>query len=117
LRIELGRFDTGERWQRYLRVPVETLADPSRTPDERRDTLVAAIERFGNIAADPQYPMIASLPLFKVTQAILAELASRAETSRIAPDARTSGPPIEELPPPDPTRGRAKPLLPPQRAD
>src|SRR6476660_2192361 len=28
LRSELGRFDTGERWQRYLRVPVETLADP-----------------------------------------------------------------------------------------
>jgi hypothetical protein len=117
LRIELARFDTGERWQRYLRVPVESIADPSRASEERRDTLVATIERFGNVAADPQYAMIASLPSFRATQAILAELASRVETNRVAPGAQTSAPPAEELPPPDPTRGRAKPLLPPQRTD
>jgi hypothetical protein len=117
LRTELGRFDTGERWQRYLRVPVETVADPSRTPDERREALAATIERFGNIAADPQYSMIASLPSFRATQAILAEFATRVEAYRAAPGTRTLVPPIEELPPPDPARGRATPLLPPQRTD
>jgi hypothetical protein len=114
LRIDLSRFDTGERWQRYLRVPVETIGDPSRSADERRDVLTTTIERFGNVAADPQYAMIASLPSFKASQAILAELATRTETSQSAPKTQSS-PPIEELPPPDPSRGQAKPLPPPQR--
>lgn len=112
LRDELGRFDTGARWQKYLRVSELDFADASVTPDDRREALAATVERFGRIASDPQYGMIAALPAFVATQAVMSEFLARLDRS-----ANPAGAPAEELPPPDPSHGKMERSLLPRRAE
>jgi hypothetical protein len=106
----LNRFNTGETWQRYLRLPDEVFADSS---PQRREALVKTLGRFDNVASDPQYSMIARLPVFAAMQATLVEALSRIDESQTS-----AGPPAEDLPLPAPERpvqnGRDGPFLQPR---
>ncbi len=99
LRDELARFDTGTKWQRYLQVPDEAFADASSSSIARREALASALERFHKIAAAAQYRMIAELPAFRATQAVLTELISRS-----AQPGNETAPGTEDLPLPAPAR-------------
>jgi len=79
LHDRLSRFDTGETWQRYLRLP-EAAVDQSLPAGERTASLATLLDRFHRIAADPQYSMIARLPAFVAMEAALNEAVSRPET-------------------------------------
>jgi hypothetical protein len=115
LHDRLNRFDTGDTWQRYLRLPSEAV-DKSIAPDERIAAIADALERFQKIAADPQYSMIARLPQFVAMQAALNEAMSRPQEGSPA-----TTPPVEDLPlpPQQPQQPRAvrpqQPLPPPEQ--
>jgi hypothetical protein len=94
----LGRFDTGATWQRYLRLPEDSLNESLIEPDKQNATLSKTRSRFRFVAANPDYTMIARLPAFRATQNALDEMVSRLENSA-AP--RSSG---EELPLPPQNR-------------
>jgi hypothetical protein len=105
LHNRLSRFDTGDTWQRYLRLPEEAV-DPSAPPDARTEAIAALLDRFQKIAADPQYPMIARLPAFTAMEAALNEALSRPKDETTEPQKYT-----EELPTPP----QQQQLPPPQR--
>ena len=95
----LGRFDTGDSWQRYLRLPEGVLTDSSSNSHERRDALKKLLGRFHYVATEPRYKRIANLPTFTAMQAALTEVVSRL-------DAPPGGAGVldEELPVPEPDR-------------
>jgi hypothetical protein len=96
LHDRLNRFNTGDTWQRFLRLPDE-IVNPATPHDERTAALTAHLDRFRKIAADPQYSMIAQLPAFVAMEAALSEALSRPETNRSRPGVTT-----EDLPLPPP---------------
>jgi hypothetical protein len=108
LQNQLDRFNTGESWQRYLRIP-ESL-DASRPPNERSDAIAKLLDRFDKIAGDPQYSMIARLSAFQAMQAALTEALSRPQTDSTPEDGA-----VEDLPLPVPEnpnrRERKEPFL------
>jgi hypothetical protein len=104
LRRRLSRFNTGETWQEYLRLPEEAMAS---SPEERRGALVKLSERFQRLAGDQQYSMISRLPAFVAMEAALSQTLARADGS---PAATETPPQTEELPLPSPDRP-----VPPQR--
>lgn len=112
LQYELRQFDTGDRWQSYLRVPEAVFAGPWENPVESLDALSTTFNRFNKIAADPQYGMIAGLPAFGATQVVMAEMISRSAGSENSTGARS-----EELPPPDPSQAKGERSLLPRRTD
>ena len=104
LDADLNRFDTGDTWQRYLRLPDDALPPP--TADGRvelgvnslRDTLL----RFERTVAKPEFVQISGLPSFAATQAALAEVVRRYGEQSNAP--ATSAPAVaRRIPPPVPT--------------
>jgi hypothetical protein len=112
LHNRLDRFDTGDTWQRYFRLPEEAVA-ASTPPDARNAAIAKLLERFQKVAADPQYSMIARLPAFKAMEAGLNEAFSRPESDTTRPETTT-----EDLPLPPPERpaseGRNGPFLKPK---
>jgi hypothetical protein len=112
LERRLDRFNTGETWQRYLQLPPAAV-DATVDPAIRREALVKLLEKFHRVTADPQYPMIASLPAFVAMQDVLTEIISRPEGGgprpNVSPKGRTVEP--EELPLPAPEQPQP---LPPQ---
>jgi hypothetical protein len=104
LDADLNRFDTGDTWQRYLRLPDDALPPP--TADGRvelgvnslRDTLL----RFERTVARREFVQISGLPSFAATQAALAEVVRRYGEQPAAP--ATSAPAVaRRIPPPIPT--------------
>lgn len=101
---DLNRFDTGDTWQRYLRLPDDALPPP--TADGRvelgvnslRDTLI----RFERTVAKPEFVQISGLPSFAATQAALAEVVRRYGEQPDAP-AATAPAVARRIPPPVPT--------------
>ncbi len=112
LHNRLRRFDTGDTWQRYLRLP-DTAIDMSLPPEERMAALAELLNRLRGVAADPQYPMIARLPAFNAMEAALNEAVARPETLSAPADAA-----VEDLPLPapeqPPQRSRNGPFLQPK---
>lgn len=102
LHDRLGRFDTGDTWQRYLRLGEEA-TDPSAPLDARTAAIATLLERFRKIAADPRYSMIARLPAFTAMEAALNEALSRPKDEATGP-AKTEDLPLppqpRQLPPP-----------------
>ncbi|MCI0335733.1 MAG: hypothetical protein L0228_21205, partial [Planctomycetes bacterium] len=96
LHNRLSRFDTGDTWQRYLRLP-DAAIDLSAPPSERTTALVTLLDRFHKVAADPQYSMIVRLPAFTAMESALNEAVLRPETSPAATAAA-----VEDLPLPAP---------------
>jgi hypothetical protein len=97
LHDDLDRFDTGDKWQRYLRVS-----------NEGPEGLANDLARFRRIESDSQFGMISELPAFRATRGVLSELASRSGRS---PSVWGTKP--EELPLPPPARpGAERSLLP-----
>lgn len=92
LQRELDRFNTGSEWQRYLHVS-----------DGQREELGDDLLRFRKIASNAEYGMISSLPAFRATEAVLTELASRANRP---PNASRGKP--EDLPLPPPARNETE---------
>jgi hypothetical protein len=103
LDADLNRFDTGDTWQRYLRLPDDALPPP--TADGRvelgvnslRDTLI----RFERTVAKPEFVQISGLPSFAATQAALAEAVRRYGEQPEAPAASTPAV-ARRIPPPVP---------------
>jgi hypothetical protein len=103
LDADLNRFDTGDTWQRYLRLPDDVLPPP--TADGRvdlgvnslRDTLI----RFERTVARPEFVQISGLPSFAATQAALAEVVRRYGAQPEAP-AATAPAVARRIPPPVP---------------
>jgi hypothetical protein len=110
LQNRLSRFNTGNTWQRYLRLPEDATA-ASTPPDARMAAIATLLDRFQKISADPQYAMIARLPAFQAMDAALNEALSR-------PRSEPSATPAEDLPLPPPSRpareGRDRPFLQPR---
>lgn len=101
LHDRLARFDTGDTWQRYLRLRDDIIADPS--PAARGEATARLLQRFSDIAADERYGTISGLPAFTAMQSGLAELLSRSGNASAAPGAAA-----EELPAPQhPTSERS----------
>lgn len=107
LDADLLRFDTGDTWQRYLRLPASALQAPS---GERvavdRDSLREYLKRFERTGANPRYVQIASVPSFQATHAALAELVARISRGAPGPPdevptaTRRTPPPVPSPPPP-----------------
>ncbi|MBA3481499.1 MAG: hypothetical protein H0T51_06765 [Pirellulales bacterium] len=103
LDADLNRFDTGDTWQRYLRLPDDALPPP--TADGRvdlgvnslRDTLI----RFERTVAKPEFVQISGLPSFAATQAALAEVVRRYGEQPQAP-AESTPAVARRIPPPVP---------------
>jgi hypothetical protein len=108
LHNRLSRFDTGDTWQRYLRLP-EEVAAPSIQPDARTTAIATLLERFRKVAADPRYSMIAQLPAFTAMEAALNEALSRPKSEPAGPAEKA-----EDLPLP-PQQPQQLQLPPPQR--
>jgi hypothetical protein len=102
LHNRLSRFDTGHTWQRYLRLPEEVVAET--TPADARTAAIATLlERFGKVAGEPQYSMIARLPAFVAMEAALNEALSRPKDGTTGPATNAEDlppPPQQQLPPP-----------------
>jgi hypothetical protein len=120
LHRQLTRFNTGGSWQRYLRLPRESV-DVSLAPEERLAARAATLERFQKVAADPQYPMIARLPAFQAMLAALNEGVARSDSATAPNQAEATVPDhakAEELPPPLPPQternGRDGPFMRPR---
>lgn len=111
LDFDLGQFDTGAGWQRYLRFPEDALPPP--TADGRVTlgfkSLTTTLDRLNSVAANSAYPMISRLPSFVATQAALQEVVGRfgqrdGVPNKGAPAAGLSrGANSEELPTPPPS--------------
>jgi hypothetical protein len=108
LDADLNRFDTGDTWQRYLRLPDDALPPPAADGrvdlgvSSLRDTLV----RFERTVARPEFVQISGLPSFAATQAALTEVVRRYGERPDAPAASTpeSAPAVaRRIPPPVPT--------------
>jgi hypothetical protein len=105
LHNRLNRFDTGDTWQRYLRLPDEIVASSSPS-DARTAAIATLLERFQKVAADPQYPMIARLPAFVAMEAALNEALSRPRSGQEGTASETEALPLppqkqhQQLPPP-----------------
>ena len=96
LNQQLNRFDTGQAWQQYLRLPSNFGAsDQSVGSSDRHAAIVKLLQRFNNVSADPRYQRISGSKAFSTMYSALAELASRPSTA--APDAGGA----EELPAPE----------------
>jgi hypothetical protein len=107
LHAQLRRFNTSDSWQNYLRLREEAL-DTTLPRDERTAALAAMLERFRNVAADPQYSMIARLSAFQAMEAALNEAISRTETGDAPSDALPDAG-VEDLPLPAPQRPAPQP--------
>lgn len=95
LHDRFARFDTGDTWQRYFRLPEEVVAESPAATNERRAAFARLLQRFNDISANPQYGKISKLPAFIAMQAALTELLSRDGGS-----SATNGVRSEELPGP-----------------
>jgi hypothetical protein len=98
LHDRLGRFDTGNTWQRYFRLP-EDAVDLSTDSNDRTTALTTLLEKFQRIDSNPQYSMIARLPAFTAMVEALNEVVSRS----VVGDG-PNGSAIEDLPLPQPKR-------------
>jgi hypothetical protein len=110
LDADLGRFDTGAGWQKYLRLPEEALPPPTADGQVLLDfaAIEATLVRFDSVAANPKYGMIAEVPSFAATQAALGEVLQRyaAAAQAVAGPQLASPAGAEELPLPTPTLAR-----------
>jgi hypothetical protein len=115
LQRRLDRFNTGQTWQRYLALPPVAMA-AMVDPAFRRETLVALLEKFHRVSADPQFSMIASLPAFVAMQDALTEIVARPESGGPRPNALPDGGALEpeELPLPAPQQQPQQPIPPQQ---
>lgn len=113
LHDRLNRFDTGQTWQRYLRLP-ESAVDASLPATERTAALATLLERFRKVTANPQYSMIARLPAFIAMEAALNEAVSRPQAPLTPPQSTQ-----EDLPLPAPEQpareGRERSFLQPRQ--
>lgn len=82
---DLNRFSSAASWQGFLNLP-EGIVDGT-TIDLA--SLQTTLMRFENVAGNPRYAQIASLPTFHQARSILTELVSRADSSQTqAPQAQ-----------------------------
>jgi hypothetical protein len=111
---DLGRFDTGASWQRYLALPDEALpapmADGSVTPNW--DSLATVHARLEDIAENPDYSMISGMESFHAARNALAEVLQRQpgvrDAGAVVPAGNlTSDGAAEELPLPAPSNDRS----------
>ncbi len=104
LEADLDRFDTGEGWQGYLRLPDDALPPPD---DERvrlgMTSIVETLKRFERTVANPEYVQISGLPSFAALHSALEETVRRfgAEGARPAPVARALTTSTPAVPTPD----------------
>lgn len=79
LDADLGLFNTGAGWQRYLRLPDD--AFPAPTAGGRVtlgfDSISTTLARLNSVAANPEFRVIASVPSFEASRAALAEIVLR----------------------------------------
>ena len=107
---DLGKFNTGAGWQKYLRLPADALPPPSA--DGRVTlgfrSLTETLERLNTVAANAKYPMISGLSSFVGTHAALQEVVGRFGTraGNASGNGAAQKPPgvvSEELPTPPPS--------------
>jgi len=77
----VGRFDTGDTWQRYLRLPDELQTDVFTGDAAQLEAVDTLLQRIDNIAADGQFRKISDLPQFTAMRYALAELIKRQASS------------------------------------
>jgi hypothetical protein len=101
LNRSLQRFDTGDTWQRYLRVAPglalseEKTDSPPSVPSP--DDLTLALAHFDSVLQNPDFRVISSLPAFQTTRQRLAAFLGQPGTPQAQPP--------EELPAPSPGEG------------
>jgi hypothetical protein len=103
LRDRLNNFDTGDTWQRYLRLPDQVIAGPDPNEPGAREAFAQLLQRFRDVSVELRYQKIADLPAFKSTQAALTEVVSRQRNP-----ASLTGATSEELPVPQRRRVRGE---------
>jgi hypothetical protein len=110
LDADVARFDTGDTWQAYFRIPQEAFPPPSA--ENRVELGLAAIEallaRFDAIAADSAYPMISGLTSFSAARAALTEVVARFGAAAARGGSTPAEPASEELPTPPPALSPAE---------
>jgi hypothetical protein len=84
LHWRLDRFNTGESWQKYFRLPEDVLVVSAPDSRELRDALVKLLDRIRYVAGEPRYAKISNLAAFAEMQAVLAEFVSRPKASAAA---------------------------------
>jgi hypothetical protein len=79
LDADLNRFDTGDTWQRYLRLPEDAVPPPTRGNQVRLGmaSLAETLRRFEVVVAKPEFVQISGLPSFAAAHAALAETVRR----------------------------------------
>ena len=105
LDADLERFDTGDTWQRYLRLPDNALP----APDDRQQvvlgmgSLVETLKRFDRTVANPKYVQISGLPSFAAAHAAIEETVRRYGTGGIdrSGDAHSTSAAVPAKPQPD----------------
>jgi hypothetical protein len=75
---DLNRYTSAESWQGFLKLPSGIVEEG--TIDVA--TLQTMLVRFENVALNPRFAQIASLPSFHQARSILAELVNRADASQ-----------------------------------
>ena len=95
---QLARLTTGQRWERYLRLPT----DNNRIVVS--DTLSEALGRYDRVAGDDHYRVVTRLDGFQRTHAVLQQLVSGVERHPTPPEptpAQPSSVTGEALPQPE----------------
>jgi hypothetical protein len=108
LDADLGRFNTGATWQRYLRLPDDAFppADANGHVELGFNSITGTMERLNSVERNPNYAMISRLPSFAATQLALGEVVARfggagQGGAEVGPSASASR--AEELPTPLPS--------------
>jgi hypothetical protein len=75
LQQDLNRFDTGDQWRTFLRIDQtqNTVAEDRQGPPAQStvDALTPVLDRYQRIATESEYRIIADLPGFQFTHAVL----------------------------------------------
>lgn len=108
LDYDLGRFNTGAGWQRYLRLPDDALPPPSADGSVMLgwNSIQSTRSRLDEIAANPDYAMISGMESFTAARDALAEVTNRFEAAAAAQSTNEDATPArpaagaEELPTP-----------------
>ncbi len=79
LDADVGEFNTGVTWQRYLRLPDDALPPPSADGEVVLgfQSITDTLDRLNAVEANPNYAMISRLPSFAAMQLALGEVVAR----------------------------------------
>ncbi len=79
LNARLARLTTGAGWQRYLRLPADALPPPAEDGAVKLgiNSIRHTLNRFDQVAANPEFTKIATLPSFVATRSALRQVVER----------------------------------------